>query len=450
MDDLNNRYYKSEGLSWIVFLLIVSNRYLIFDIIDIPYLGIVKNLNIVHISVVFLLLFIWSQVEYIQSNVINKSKVILCRNASLWLLLAATISFNIYIQGYTEIEVFAWIVGYFVLGMILGNTLIISLIMDILAVFIKKYRSFVFDNFKGIVISVVVLYFIYYLTQRYTPNIIFENITFPIATLGIILSMLKQLAGFLKHKSFEDFQRFRQQITYMRHLDKFGQSQKGKMSKLLEEAFKQNAVIDAKTNKPTQLNKVEQKEIIKQIKQDDYKTTQSPKDTQKQVREHVKNIFDGENHSLCYAVTHGNIEEVKILLETINPNDETAEAGWNPLLMAVANGYYDITDILLKKGANPDKANLMGITPLLYACRYDDFPTMKKLIEYGADINCIDEKGINLLMRAVMSNSKEIVLYLLSKGIVLKKKQAIKIAEQNGNGDIARILRRYRVKDKQQ
>lgn len=446
MNDLNDRYYKSERLSWLVFLFIVFNKYGNFDVINIPYIGIVKNIDVVYVSAIFLLLFIWSQVEYIQSNVENKNKIILFRNLLLWLFLTATISFNIYLQSYTEIEIYIWIVGCFILGLILGKTLMVSLIMNLSAIFIKKYRLFIFDNIIKIIIDIAIICLIYFLVQKYTPSIVFENIILLIIlVLGIILSIFKQLVKFFKYKNFSDFQESRQKNIYIKYLSKFRKYQKVELSEVVKEAFKQNAVVNSKTNQPMSFNKAVQKQIIKQLKKGDYDSTESPKELQKRAREFMKNNFDGRNYPLSHAVINENIEEVEMLLKTINPNSEIESGtGWNPLLMAVANGSSDITDILLKKGANPDKANLLGITPLLYACRYDDLPTIKKLIEYGADVDCIDKDGVSLLMLAVMSNSKEIVLYLLSQNTVLKIKKAIKIAEKMSNGDIARILRKHK------
>jgi ankyrin repeat protein len=85
------------------------------------------------------------------------------------------------------------------------------------------------------------------------------------------------------------------------------------------------------------------------------------------------------------------------------------------------------------------------VTPLCTAISKGDFPTVKKFIEYGADVN---ERSNDMtpLMVAARYNNVEIVEYLLSKGADMNFKNdsgmtALKCANVSNAKDAEALLR---------
>lgn len=85
------------------------------------------------------------------------------------------------------------------------------------------------------------------------------------------------------------------------------------------------------------------------------------------------------------------------------------------------------------------------ITPLSVAIRKGDFETVKKFVEYGADIN-EKSNGLSPLMIAARYNKTEIIKYLLSKGARLNEKDengftALKYAELSNAKEAIELLK---------
>jgi ankyrin repeat protein len=84
--------------------------------------------------------------------------------------------------------------------------------------------------------------------------------------------------------------------------------------------------------------------------------------------------------------------------------------------MAICKGDVATVKKLLEYGANVDeKSN--GLTPLMIAARYNQVEIISLLLEKGADVKAKDEKGITALKYAEASNAKD-------AAVVLKKAQA--------------------------
>ena len=65
---------------------------------------------------------------------------------------------------------------------------------------------------------------------------------------------------------------------------------------------------------------------------------------------------------------------------------------------------FESVDLLIKKGANPNDANIHGITPLMRASDVENFKTIELLLQSGSTINQRDKEGLNALMHAVGSS----------------------------------------------
>lgn len=86
------------------------------------------------------------------------------------------------------------------------------------------------------------------------------------------------------------------------------------------------------------------------------------------------------------------------------------------------------------------------VTPLGFAISKGDLETVKKFVEYGADINELSN-GMSPLMIAARYNKVEIIKYLLSKGADLNKKDengfnALKYAELSNANEAIQLLKK--------
>ena len=85
----------------------------------------------------------------------------------------------------------------------------------------------------------------------------------------------------------------------------------------------------------------------------------------------------------------------------------------SPLSIAVAKGDYVTPFTFLKSGAESnEKSVATGMTPLMYAARYNNVKLLKLLIENGADATVTSKIGYNALGYAKLSNAAEAVAFL--------------------------------------
>jgi len=162
----------------------------------------------------------------------------------------------------------------------------------------------------------------------------------------------------------------------------------------------------------------------------------------------IEVMTDEAGPPLHRLVRTGQEQGVAELLKQKPDVNEKAEAGWTPLLFAAAQGYPRIVRMLLEAGANPEICNLRGITPLIYGARYGNLDVCKNLLEFGADVDAPDQgiEGITALMWASFNGNIGLVRTLLkTKANPLIKSRrdqtALDMAQANGHGEIAKLLR---------
>lgn len=90
-----------------------------------------------------------------------------------------------------------------------------------------------------------------------------------------------------------------------------------------------------------------------------------------------------------------------------------------------ANELSSVNDFRTKVGVE----TYYDATPLCVAISKGDFDLVKKLVEYGADVNDKIQRGTTPLMMAARYNNVEITSFLLSKGA--------KINTEDNNGNTA-------------
>ena len=122
---------------------------------------------------------------------------------------------------------------------------------------------------------------------------------------------------------------------------------------------------------------------------------------QKMAKNAFKNEILGDQKNLIHASRKGKAQEIRKLLSTgmldvefISKfgeidNMDTVErlANETPLLKASQRGYKDIVEMLIKGGADPNKADRYGRTPIRRAAEKGYNDVVKLLLDNGADPN---------------------------------------------------------------
>lgn len=102
-------------------------------------------------------------------------------------------------------------------------------------------------------------------------------------------------------------------------------------------------------------------------------------------------------------LNHGNsFEKVKIFLEYGANISETNGNGENILhLLAEYHNRIELAEFLISKGADFNKKNINGRTPLFNALRSDNYKLIELFLSKGAEVNIADNDGITPLLDAI-------------------------------------------------
>lgn len=94
------------------------------------------------------------------------------------------------------------------------------------------------------------------------------------------------------------------------------------------------------------------------------------------------------------------------VLEVVKPTPSV-----NPLCMSIVKGDIDTVRKLIDLGANiNEKSN--GMTPAMYAAKFNKVEILKLLVQKGADLKAKSEQGFKAEKYAELSNAKEVLAYL--------------------------------------
>lgn len=97
-------------------------------------------------------------------------------------------------------------------------------------------------------------------------------------------------------------------------------------------------------------------------------------------------------------------------VSTISTSKEIIE-GNSPLCNAILKGDLAAVKKFVEYGADVNEES-NGLTPLMFAARYNKVDILKYLLEKGADKKIKDERGYTALKYAENSNSLEAIAYL--------------------------------------
>ena len=131
---------------------------------------------------------------------------------------------------------------------------------------------------------------------------------------------------------------------------------------------------------------------------------------------------DGED-LLHLACKNGQVTLIKNLLNAKVDINAMSAQGLSPLHWAVIKGNLEVTQLLIREGANIElKDSRCQSSPLLFACQNGRLKIVKYLIEMGADIQAASEDGTAAVHFAAQSGNIDVVDFLLQKGLDINSK----------------------------
>ncbi len=79
--------------------------------------------------------------------------------------------------------------------------------------------------------------------------------------------------------------------------------------------------------------------------------------------------------------------------------------------MAIVKGDYETVEKLIELGTDVNQISL-GLTPVMYAAKFNKVDILKLLVENGADLKRRSDKGFTAKRYAQLSNAQEALEYL--------------------------------------
>lgn len=135
---------------------------------------------------------------------------------------------------------------------------------------------------------------------------------------------------------------------------------------------------------------------------------------------------------LYSAIVTGNVEMLDLLLDFgADPNLRRPNDSITALHFACLQGTSPIIAQLVKRGANMEERDDVGMTPLFHAARRRGSDCIKMLISLGADLNVLAKNGQSVLDHAklfvVGTKRTEVVEYLEAVLLAQKEKEELGI-----------------------
>jgi len=169
-----------------------------------------------------------------------------------------------------------------------------------------------------------------------------------------------------------------------------------------------------------------------------------------QINRHIRwgtdiNQVDADGRRpLHVAAAQGSQVVVKLLLKNGADIGALDREGHSALYIAVMNGRTRVAELLIKQGAPYDANELLDEA---VSNNLADRDVVRLLVSQGAQINRIDANGSTPLLRAITRNNRVLVKHLIAEGADVNQKDGdgrspLVAAEEVGDTDIIRMLRR--------
>ena len=142
---------------------------------------------------------------------------------------------------------------------------------------------------------------------------------------------------------------------------------------------------------------------------------------------------------------HLNPAMARLVVQRLRNVNIRGAVGATPLSWACRYGYLDLTEQLLKAGANVNSKSRHSKTSLMEAAEKGHYEITKLLVRAGADVNVQTEKGWSALMWASEKGFVDIVSLLIEAGADLfmkngKGERALVIARKNNNPETVKTI----------
>jgi len=116
------------------------------------------------------------------------------------------------------------------------------------------------------------------------------------------------------------------------------------------------------------------------------------------------------------ACAEGRVDAVRKLLDEGADVNRANWDGVTPLIIACGNGHVDVARLLLEKGAEVDKAEKEGWTPLIIASRQGHVDVARLLLDKGAEVDKANKNGATPLYIACNKGHVDAARVLLDNG----------------------------------
>lgn len=168
---------------------------------------------------------------------------------------------------------------------------------------------------------------------------------------------------------------------------------------------------------------------------------------------HVPDISENAGTILQYSIGYGKREAAKLIIQAGADVNLKVKDSYSPLYMAVSRGWFDVTEMLISRGAKIDidnktepllyaavekeskgivllliskcpdihklvsaKGNYNDEVPLHVAARTGNLEIGKILVRNGADIDALENRGYSPLEVAIDEGNRQFSKYLIEKG----------------------------------
>lgn len=115
---------------------------------------------------------------------------------------------------------------------------------------------------------------------------------------------------------------------------------------------------------------------------------------------------------LHYACQSGDLEAVKILVESNSKLDSYSNNKRTPLHFACSGNFPEIVEYLLNSSADPNFKDSLGCTPLHLSAKYGHVKCLSLLLLYNSKLYCEDFRQWNILHYASFNGHKETVRFI--------------------------------------